>query len=172
VPDDLTRADLLALAALLRPGARGDRGVRGRRGRDGRDGTTEAARWAPFTRWFVPIDPTGATVAPVPGTPDAAAMSFHTPIRIQVPTVLEAAHNHQTLQGIGGSTDYELFRRRSGVFALIATSSLAGGGADFALAAFAILDTSTLQDGDYLYLQLTSKQTGTSRGAVDVHMMR
>lgn len=116
------------------------------------------------------------SLAPVPGTLDAAAMAFWGTINVYKTMTIAFSNIHQIVDGGSGSTDCEVWRRRgfAGPFTRIIDITLAAGGGGFNTGIGFPLsdDAGKLERGDYLYLQLTAKPTGpASEGLlIDVHM--
>jgi len=134
----------------------------------------EAAKGYPSTKWFnLPVTKDVA-LAGVPGTPDASALSEYGRINIAQDGSIEAIHLHQDKDGTSLSCALEVYRRRSGVMTLIANATLSSGGGDFGFALFSFVSESlkSVERGDYLMLQATSKMGGSPVGFVDVHFER
>lgn len=113
-----------------------------------------------------------APLAPVAGTLDPEAAAFFGTMEVHRRARIQFLHVHQMVDGSGGTTTAEVYRRRSGVNTLIATVSLAAGGGDHQRG-FSLPEDSganLVQRQDYLYCQLTAVQTGSPLGlTVDVH---
>lgn len=125
------------------------------------------------TEWFNEAVYKSAVLA-TPGIPDFEAMGPYGAINVSytLPEVkISVVHLHQTHDGNAGVTNLELYRKRSGVFSMLATVSLsAGNGDDWTENfVFANEEDKVLNGGDYLYLQATSKMSGNPMGYVDIH---
>lgn len=148
-------------------------------GRELRDflDTVEAYSVQHTTHFFnVPVDKDIDT-APIPGTPDAAAMAWFGAVHVERDLVIQAAHLHQVKDGTGGAHALELFHYDNSTltWTLLATVSLSAGGGDFSTNPFTFVSESAKSvaggAGMYLYLQATGLMTSASkpRGFVDVH---
>lgn len=107
----------------------------------------------------------------VEGTPTPAALAVFGRLNIPSPRSISVVHIHQEVAGSGGNTVFELYRHRSGVFALLTTITLTHTAGDIATAA----DVPTgalaeLEAGDYLFAQALELQSGPADGyTFDVH---
>ena len=109
-------------------------------------------------------------LAPIPGTPDAAAMAVFGQLNIYTTMRVFVMHYHQIEDGSAGTSNFEIYRRRSGVFTRLVVLTLAFGGGDFATAfATPVGDLAVLNAGDYLFCQATSFQTNGDGITVDIH---
>lgn len=113
------------------------------------------------------------SLAPIPGTPNAAAMSVFGQLNIYENIRIFVCHYHQIDDGTGGTSTVEIYRRRSSTFTQLVTLSLPFGGGDFGTA-FAIPagDLAVLQAGDYLFCQATAFQANGNGLTVDIHFTR
>ncbi len=110
------------------------------------------------------------SIAPVPGTPNAPAMSVFGQLNIQSDMRIVVTHYHQIEDGSAGTSTFEIYRQRNSVFTQLVTLNLPFGSGDFATA-FAVPtgNLAYLRGGDYLFCQATAFQTNGDGVTVDVH---
>lgn len=112
---------------------------------------------------------TGASTA-TPGTADPEAMAIFGQLNIQKSLTITALHQHLIEDGSTGTSTFEIYRRRDGVFTLLGVLSIAQGGGDNAFASVVPAgDLQFLLRGDYLFAQATSLMTGGDGLTLDVH---
>jgi hypothetical protein len=107
------------------------------------------------------------TLAPVPGTPSAAAMAFWGTLNIATTRTIAFMHLHQMDDGAGNAV-VEVYRLRAGVFTLLGNITLVQGTGDFAFATVVSADPLLLA-GDYLYAQAITAPVGGAGFTIDVH---
>lgn len=109
-------------------------------------------------------------LAPVPGTPNAAAMATFGQLNIYFDARIEVIHYHQIEDGAAGTSTIEIYRLRSGTFTLLGSMSLAFGGGNFGTAALVPAgDLRYLLGGDYIFCQATAFQTNGDGVTIDIH---
>ena len=89
---------------------------------------------------------------------------------IEVSLRIDIVRFIQIIDGNGGTTTVELYRRRAAVNTLLATMSIAQGGGDYAVvtAVPASEALRTLDVGDFLLSQFTSVQTASFHASLQV----
>ncbi len=112
---------------------------------------------------------TGASTGSA-GVPDLDAMSLFGQLNVHKSLTITALHQHLIVDGSSGTSTFEIYRRRDGVFTLLGTLSIAQGGGDHGFAS--VTPTGGLElllRGDYLFAQALALQTGADGLTLDVH---
>ena len=112
---------------------------------------------------------TGATTGSA-GVPDVDAMAIFGQLNIHKNLTITALHQHLIVDGSSGTSTFEIYRRRDGVFTLLGTLSIAQGGGDFGFASVTPTDgLEFLLRGDYLFCQALALMSGADGLTLDVH---
>lgn len=115
---------------------------------------------------------TGASTAAAAGTPDPDAMAVFGQLNVHKRVKITAMHQHLIVEGGSGTSSFEIYRRRDGVFTLLGTLTIISTGGSHGFAT--VTPTGGLEfllSGDYLFCQALSLQTGPGADGLtlDVH---
>ena len=128
----------------------------------------------PHTLWFNEAVNKDITLAPTPGTLDAAASAWYGLANTVHSAKIDHVDYHLIQDDTSGTSDMEVYRLRKGVPTLIATISVAAGVGDFTRHFFSFISEELrwVKKGDYFAMQATAKMGGSPVAFVDIHFLR